>query len=85
MSARTAYRITVTKGAPGPALFAMPGRTDRVEVIELTSGESVLIWEGNATEAARLTRALRRDVAKLDADDFRAAWLTEATMASAGT
>jgi hypothetical protein len=82
VNARTAYKVSVTKGAPGPALFAVPGRIDRVEVVELGSGETVLLWEGEPMEASRLTRALRRDLAKFTADQFREAWLTEATIAS---
>lgn len=85
MSARTAFRLTVTKGSPGPALFAMPGRVDRVEVADLASGEALLYWEGEPIAAARLARAIRRDLAKLDADGFRAAWLTEATIPAATT
>ena len=82
MNARIAYKVSVTKGAPGPALFAVPGRIDRVELVELASGETVLLWEGEPMEASRLTRALRRDLAKLNPNQFREAWLTEATIAS---
>lgn len=78
MSARTAYRLTVVKGSPGPALLALPGRLDRVELVELTSGETVLMWEGHPLEASRLARTLRRDLASMDAERFRAAWLEEA-------
>lgn len=78
MSARTAYRLTVIKGSPGPALLALPGRRDRVELVELTSGETVLIWEGHPLEVSRLARTIRRDLATMDAERFRAAWLENA-------
>jgi len=78
VSARTAYRLTVVKGSPGPALLALPGRRDRVELVELASGETVLMWEGHPLEAARLARTIRRDLGTMDADRFRSAWLENA-------
>jgi len=81
MTARLAFSLTTTKGAPGPALLAMPGRVDRVELTDLSSGETLLRWEGPPIEASRLARTLRRDLAKLNVAEFRAAWLTEATLA----
>lgn len=77
MSARTAFRLTVIKGSPGPALLALPGRRDRVELVELASGETILMWEGHPLEVARLARTLRRDLATMDADRFRTAWLED--------
>ncbi|MEI6447120.1 MAG: hypothetical protein WCO96_04460 [Actinomycetes bacterium] len=83
MNARRAYRLTVTKGSPGPAVLAVPGRTDKVELIELASGETVLFWEGSPIEARRLSQTLKQDLRKLEADQFRQAWLAEMTGGSA--
>jgi hypothetical protein len=73
MKARTAYRL-VTSGGRGPAFLAPPDRLDRVEVVEIDSGEAVLLWDLPPREAARLARALREDLNRLEADDFLAAW-----------
>lgn len=77
MSARGAYRLTHTRGGVGPAVLAAPDRTDRVEVVELSSGEVVLFWEGPPREASRLAKALRADLAALEPDAFAEAWLHE--------
>jgi hypothetical protein len=77
MSARTDFRLSLHRGSPGPAILALPGRVDRVELVELASGETVLYWEGKPEEARRLTRAIRRDLAKLETDAFRSTWLVD--------
>jgi len=75
VSARGAFRLAHTRGGAAPALLADPERVDRVEVVDIATGESVLFWEGSPREAARLARALRRDLERLDPAEFAAAWL----------
>ena len=74
-SARTAFSLNVTHGSPGPAFLGLPGRIDKVELVELATNETVLFWEGKPMEAARLAKALKRDMRNLTATEFREAWL----------
>jgi hypothetical protein len=76
MRARDAYRLIVTRGGLAPALLAHPSRVDHVEVVEIDSGEVVLFWDLAAPQAARTARALRADLASLDAEAFLARWAT---------
>jgi len=76
MRARHAYRLIVTRGGLAPALLADPGRIDHVEVVEIDSGEVVLFWDRPPQEASRLARALREDLAQLQAQEFVARWST---------
>ncbi|HMD56505.1 MAG TPA: hypothetical protein VKG82_03430 [Solirubrobacteraceae bacterium] len=76
MRARDAYRLKVTRGGMAPALLAHPTRVDHVEVVEIESGEVVLFWDQAPLEAARLARALRGDLMRLDAEEFVARWST---------
>ncbi len=77
MSARGAYRLTHTRGGSAPAVLAAPDRVDQVEIVDLATGEVALFWEGRPLEAARLTKALRKDLARLEPAAFAAAWLAE--------
>lgn len=74
MKAKAAYELIVARAGRGPALFSAPDRIDRVEVVEIVSGESVLFWELEPRAASRLARALREDLGRLDADAFISAW-----------
>jgi hypothetical protein len=74
MRANRAFRLLVTRADPRPSFLADPERIDRVEVVSIADGETVLFWEAPAREAAHLTRSLRRDLAGLDTDAFLAAW-----------
>jgi len=76
MRARHAYRLIVTRGGLAPALLADPARIDHVEVVEIDSGEVVLFWDRPPQEASRLARALREDLAQLQAQEFVARWST---------
>jgi hypothetical protein len=72
--ANRAYRLIVTRGGPAPALLADPTRVDHVEVVEVDSGEVVLFWDLQAADGRRVIRALREDLAQLEAEDFMTAW-----------
>lgn len=79
MRAKDAYRVILTRGSRAPALFADPERLDHVEVVEIESGEAVLLWDRPPHAAARLARAVRADLNRMDAAEFRARWSTVET------
>jgi hypothetical protein len=72
--ANRAYELTVRRGGRAPALLANPDRVDTVEVVEIDTGEVTLFWDTTAAQTGRLTRALKADLAQLDADEFITRW-----------
>ena len=74
MRANHAYRLIVTRSGWAPALLADPTRVDHIEVVEIDSGEVVLFWDRPPHAASQLARALRTDLAQLDADEFLTKW-----------
>jgi hypothetical protein len=74
MTARMAYRLIVTRGGHAPSLLADTDRVDHVEIVEIDSGEVVLYWDCVPREASRMARALRSDLAQLEAEDFISRW-----------
>jgi hypothetical protein len=82
MRAGRAYRLLVRRGGAAPALLASPDRVDHVEVVDIGSGEAVLLWDCNPRQASRLARALRTDLAGRDADEFIARWSRGAAAAA---
>ncbi len=76
MKAAHAYRLIVTRGGRAPALLADTARVDHIEVGEIDSGEVVLFWDRPPQAASKLARALREELAKLDAEEFMARWST---------
>jgi hypothetical protein len=74
VKANRAYDLLVTREGRGPAVLADPDRVDRVEVVEIASGEVELFWDTLPSQTGRLARALRADLAQLDADEFMARW-----------
>ena len=56
------------------ALLASPDRADHVEVVEIATGEVALFWDTAPAQTGRLARALRADLAQLEADAFLAKW-----------
>lgn len=74
MRANRVYRLIVKRSGAAPAWLADPDRVDHVEVVDIDAGEVVLFWDATPEAASRLARALRRDLAQLEADDFIAAW-----------
>ncbi len=76
MNASVAYRLIVTRGGLAPALLADTARVDHIEVVEIDSGEVVLFWDRSPQAASKLARALRADLAQLDAGEFMARWST---------
>ncbi len=49
-------------------------RVDQVEIVEIASGETVLLWDVPAPDARALLRELRADLAQLEGDAFLARW-----------
>jgi hypothetical protein len=76
MRARHAYRLIVTRAGRAPALLASAERIDHLEVVEIDSGEVILFWDRPALAASKLARALRADLAQLEAEEFLARWST---------
>jgi hypothetical protein len=76
MRAKDAYRLIVTRGGRAPALLADVARVDHIELVEIDSGEVVLFWDLPPHEASRRARALREELAQLDAAEFLARWST---------
>jgi hypothetical protein len=74
VKANRAYELLVRKGGRGPALLASADRRDHVEVVEIDSGEVVLFWDTAPNQTGRLSRALKADLAQLDAGEFLARW-----------
>jgi hypothetical protein len=74
MRANAAYQVKHVRGGVAPAVLADPSRVDLVEVVELESGEAVLLWDLTPLEARRVVRALREDLLGLEADEFIARW-----------
>lgn len=74
MRAIRAYRILHSKGGRGPSRFAAPDRFDQLEIVEIASGETVLLWDVPSREARTLLKRLRADLAQLDEDAFIERW-----------
>jgi hypothetical protein len=45
-----------------------------VEIVEIETGEVVLFWDTRPSDTGKLARALRTDLAALEADEFLAKW-----------
>jgi hypothetical protein len=74
VKANREYELLVRREGRAPALLASPDRLDRVEVVEIASGEVALFWDTRAAQTGRLARALRADLAQLEGDAFLAKW-----------
>ena len=74
MKANRAYELIVRRGGRGPALLRSADQLDHIEVVEIDSGEVVLFWDTTPAQTGRLARALKADLAGMEAQDFLAAW-----------
>jgi hypothetical protein len=74
MKANRAYELIVRRGGRGPALLRSAGEVDHIEVVEIDSGEVVLFWDTTPAQTGRLARALKADLAGMEAQEFLAAW-----------
>jgi hypothetical protein len=73
MRANRAYQLIVRKGGRGPAVLN-PGRADHIEVVDIESGEVVLFWDLLPNQTGRMARALKTDLAQLEAREFMSKW-----------
>ena len=64
MKANRAYDLLVTRG----------GGFDHIEVVEIASLEVVLFWDLLPNQTGRMSRALKADLAQLDAEEFLDNW-----------
>lgn len=76
MRAKDAYRLILTRGGRAPALLADPSRVDHIELVEVESGEAIVLLDRPPHAASKLARAMRADLNSLDAEEFRARWGT---------
>lgn len=74
MRANRAYDLIVRRASRAPALLADPARADTVEIVDIASGEVVLFWDTLPSLTGRLVRALRADLAQLEAGAFLSRW-----------
>ena len=74
MKANRAYELLVHRAGRAPALLAPADRHDHVEIVEIDSGEVVLFWDTTPAQTGRLSRALKADLAQLEADEFMRRW-----------
>ena len=74
MRANREYELIVTRGGLAPAVIADPDRVDHIEVLEIASGEIVLFWDLYPNQTRRMSRALKTDLAQMEADEFLAKW-----------
>jgi hypothetical protein len=74
VKANRAYELIVRRGGRGPALLRSSDEADHVEVVEIDSGEVVLFWDTTPAQTGRLSRALKADLAQLDAGEFLTRW-----------
>ena len=64
MKANRAYDLLVTRG----------GDFDHIEIVEIASLEVVLFWDLLPNQTGRMSRALKADMAQLEADEFIEKW-----------
>jgi hypothetical protein len=74
VKANRAYHLIVSRESLEPAFLADPHRLDRIEVVSIDDGEVVLYWDLPAKGASRLLKALRADLAGMDAEEFIQSW-----------
>jgi hypothetical protein len=74
MKANREFRLLHGKGGRMPSRFAAPERFDQVEIVEVATMETVLLWDVPAREVPPLLRELRADMAQLDGEAFLAKW-----------
>jgi len=74
MRAGRAFEVKHVRSGVAPAVLAAPDRVDHVEIVEIDSGEVVLLWDLAPGDAKRVVRRIREDLVNLQADEFIAAW-----------
>ncbi len=75
MKANRRFHLNVSREGLEPAFLADPHRLDRIEVVSVDDGESILFWELPPRDASKLLRELREDLVGLEAGDFYEKWV----------
>ena len=73
MRANRAFELLVRQGGRAPAVID-PERLDHIEVVSIDDGEVVLFWDLLPHQTGRMARALRTDLAQLEAEEFLGKW-----------
>jgi hypothetical protein len=71
MRANRAYELKVHREG---RLFRPSERLEHIEVLDVDTAEIVLFWDTRPRETGKLARALRADLAQLEAGAFLAKW-----------
>jgi hypothetical protein len=71
MRANRAYELKVHREG---RLFRPSERLEHVEVVDIDTGEVALFWDTRPRDTGKLARALRADLAQMDAHAFMAKW-----------
>ena len=71
MRANRAYELKVHREG---RLFRPSERLEHVEVVDIDTGEVALFWDPRPRETGKLARALRADLAQMDAEAFMGKW-----------
>jgi hypothetical protein len=74
VKANRAFELKVRRSGRGPALLRASADVDHIEVLEIETGEIALFWDTSPAQTGRLARALKADLAQLDAQEFMARW-----------
>lgn len=74
MKANREYRLLHRRGGRLPSRLAGAERFDQIEVVEIASGETVLLWDLPSRDAPPTLRRLRADMAQLPGEEFLARW-----------
>jgi hypothetical protein len=74
MKANREYELIVRRAGRGPAALADPERVDQVEIVEIATGEVALFWDTAPAQTGRLARAIKTDLAQLEAAEFMRRW-----------
>lgn len=72
--AATAYRVRRQRDSRGPAFLAPPDAFDQVEVVDLDTAETVLLWDLPPRVAGRLVRLVRTDLHRHGPREFLERW-----------
>ena len=70
MRANREFRLLHKRGGLLPSRV----RVDQVEIVEIASGETVLLWDVPSADVRALLRELRADLAQLEGADLLARW-----------
>lgn len=74
MKAKVRYHLIVRRGGLAPAMLANPDRADTLEIVDVDTGEAVLVWDLLPPDAKRVSKMIRADLDTLDEREFLERW-----------